>query len=72
MHITIIITEMEPNFLLPMLWPKTSLRNQQTHLQLLRILISTFMNKNKHIFGNTISKRDKIRVNSPEVHLSIR
>jgi hypothetical protein len=70
MHITIIIIEMEPNFLLPMLYPKTSLRNQQTHLQLFRILISTFMNKNKHIFGNTISKRDKIRVNSPEVHLT--
>jgi hypothetical protein len=26
------------------------------------------MNKNKHIFGNNISNRDKIRVNSPEVH----
>jgi hypothetical protein len=29
------------------------------------------MNKNKHIFGNNISNRDKIRVNSPEVHFSI-
>jgi hypothetical protein len=29
------------------------------------------MNKNKHIFGNNISNRDKIRVNSPEVHFRI-
>jgi hypothetical protein len=35
MHIKINITKMEPNFLLHMLWPKTSLRNQQTHLELL-------------------------------------
>jgi hypothetical protein len=28
MHIKINITEMKPNFLLHMLWPKTSLRNQ--------------------------------------------
>jgi hypothetical protein len=30
------------------------------------------MNKIKHIFGNNISNRDKIRVNSPEVHFSIK
>jgi hypothetical protein len=29
------------------------------------------MNKNKHIFGNNISNRDKIRVNSPEVQNKI-
>jgi hypothetical protein len=28
MHIKINITEMEPNFLLHMLWPKTIIRNQ--------------------------------------------
>jgi hypothetical protein len=54
-----------------MLWPKTSLRNQQTHLDLLWILIYTFKIKNKHKLGNEISNRDKIRVNSPEVHFSI-
>jgi hypothetical protein len=27
--------------------------------------------KNKHIFGNNISNRDKIRVNPPEVYFSI-
>jgi hypothetical protein len=30
------------------------------------------MNKNKHKLGNNISNRDKIRVNSPEVHFSIK
>jgi hypothetical protein len=29
------------------------------------------MNKNKHIFGNNIYNRDKIRVNSPEMHFGI-
>jgi hypothetical protein len=29
------------------------------------------MNKNKHIFGNNISNRDKIKVSSPEVHFKI-
>jgi hypothetical protein len=29
------------------------------------------MNKNKHKLGNSISNRDKLRVSSPEVHLSI-
>jgi hypothetical protein len=29
------------------------------------------MNKNKHKFGNDISNRDKIRINSPEVHFII-
>jgi hypothetical protein len=29
------------------------------------------MSKNKHKLGNNISNRDKIRVNSPEVHFSI-
>jgi hypothetical protein len=51
MHIKIIITEMKPNFLLHMLWSKTSLRNQQTHLELLGILIYTFISKNKHKLG---------------------
>jgi hypothetical protein len=71
MHIKINITEMEPNFLLHMLWPKTSLRNQQTHLDLLWILIYTLKIKNKHKLRNNISNRDKIRVNSPEVHFRI-
>jgi hypothetical protein len=62
---------MNPNFFLHMLWPKTSLKNQQTHLKLLWILIYTFMSKSKHKFGNNISNRDKIRVNSQEVHFSI-
>jgi hypothetical protein len=35
MHININITEMKPTILLHMLWPKTSLRIQQTHLELL-------------------------------------
>jgi hypothetical protein len=35
MHIKINITVLEPNFLLHMLWSKTSLENQQTHLELL-------------------------------------
>jgi hypothetical protein len=29
------------------------------------------MNKNMHKFGNNICNRDKIRVNSPEVHFGI-
>jgi hypothetical protein len=71
MHIKINITALEPNFLLDILWPKTSLGNQQTHLELVWILIYAFMIKNKHKLGNNISNRDKIRVNSPEVHFSI-
>jgi hypothetical protein len=59
MHIKINIAEMKPNFLLHMIWPKTSLRNQQTHLELLWILIYTFMSKNKHKLGNNISNRDE-------------
>jgi hypothetical protein len=35
MHIKINITVLEPNFLLLMLWSKTSLRNHQIHLELL-------------------------------------
>jgi hypothetical protein len=62
---------MEPKFLLHMLWPKTSLRNQQTHLDQLWILIYTFKIKIKHKLGNEISNSAKIRVNSPEVHFSI-
>jgi hypothetical protein len=54
-----------------MLWPKTSLNNQQTLLDLFWILIYAFMNKNKNKFGNNISNRDKIMVNSPEVHFDI-
>jgi hypothetical protein len=68
MHIKINITETNPNFLLNMLWPKKSLRNQQTHLELLWILIYTFMSENKHKLSNNIYNRDKIMVNSPEVH----
>jgi hypothetical protein len=45
MHIKINITIQDPNFLLHMLWSKTSLGNQQTHLQPLYILIYTFMIK---------------------------
>jgi hypothetical protein len=71
MHIKINIIEMNPNFLLHILWSKTSLRNPQTHLELLWILIYALMNNNKHKLGNNISNRDKIRVNSPEVHFSI-
>jgi hypothetical protein len=63
---------MEPNFLLDILWPKTILSNQQTLLYLLWILTYIFMNKNKHKLGNNIFKRDKIRVNSLEVHFSIK
>jgi hypothetical protein len=50
---------------------KTSLRNQQTNFELLWILIYTFMSKNKHKLGNNICNRDKIKVNSAEVHFSI-
>jgi hypothetical protein len=35
MHIKINTTEMKPNFLLDILWPKTSLRNQQIHLAII-------------------------------------
>jgi hypothetical protein len=30
------------------------------------------MSKNKHKLGNNTSNRDKIRINSPEVHFSIK
>jgi hypothetical protein len=54
-----------------MLWSQKSLRNQQTRLELLWILIYTFKIKNKHKLENNISNRGKIRVNSPEVHFII-
>jgi hypothetical protein len=62
---------MNPNFLLHMLWSKTILNNQQTLLDLFWILIYAFMNKNKLKLGNNISNRDKIIVNSPQVHFDI-
>jgi hypothetical protein len=34
-------------------------------------LIPTFMNKNKRKLGNNIFNRDKIRINSLEVHFGI-
>jgi hypothetical protein len=71
MHTKINITEMTPNFLLHMLWPKTSLNNQQTLLDLFWILIHAFMNKNKHKLENNISNRDKIMVNSPNEHFGM-
>jgi hypothetical protein len=71
MHIKINITVLEPNSLLHILWPKASIRNQQTHLELLWKLIYTIMIKSKHKLGNNISDRYKIMVNSPEVHFSI-
>jgi hypothetical protein len=71
MHIKINITVPGPNFLLHILCPKTSLRNQPTHLELLWILIYTIMIKNKNKLGNNNSNKEKIMVNSPEVHFSI-
>jgi hypothetical protein len=71
MHIKINIAVLKPNLLVHMLCPKTSLRNQQTHLELLWIPIYTFKIKNKHKLGNNIYNRDKIMVNSPKVHFSI-
>jgi hypothetical protein len=71
MHIKINITVLEPNPLLHILWPKTSLRKKQTHLELLWILIYSIMIKNKNKLGSNISNKDKIMVNSPEVHFSI-
>jgi hypothetical protein len=62
---------MNPNFLLHMLWSKTSLNNQQTHMDLFYIWIYAFMNKNKHKLGNNISSRDQIMVNSPKMHFGI-
>jgi hypothetical protein len=71
MHIKINITVLEPNSLLHILWHKTSLRKQHTHLELLWILIYTIMIKNKHKLGNKTYTRDKIMVNSLVVHFSI-
>jgi hypothetical protein len=71
MHIKINITVLEPNSLLHILWHKTSLRKQHTHLELLWILIYSIMIKNKNKLGNNISNKDKIMVNSREVHFSI-
>jgi hypothetical protein len=48
MHTKINIAEMNPNFLLHILWSKTSLKNQQTHLYHLWILLHIFMIKIKH------------------------
>jgi hypothetical protein len=54
-----------------MLWPKTSLSNQQILLELLWILIYAFMDKSKPKLGNDISDSDKIMINSPRVRFRI-
>jgi hypothetical protein len=71
MNIKTNITLIGPNFLTLILCPKTSLETQQTQLWPLYILIYTFMIKNKHKSGNNISSRDKIMINSSEVHFNI-
>jgi hypothetical protein len=71
MHDKITVADLELNFLPQVLWPKTSLGNQQTHLWLLWILLYIFMIEIKHKLGNNISNRYRIRIKSPEMHFNI-
>jgi hypothetical protein len=72
MHIKIDKAFLDPNFLSLLLWSKTSQGNQHIHLGLLYNLRYAITYKTKHNTRINISGGDKIMVNSPEVHFSIK
>jgi hypothetical protein len=60
---------MDLNILTPGLWSNTQLGKQQTHLELLWILVYAITLKIKHISRINISDKYKFVINSLEVHL---
>jgi hypothetical protein len=71
MHTKINKHQNDPNFLMHALWPKTSLNNQQVHLETLLILIHKFTKENMHKLRINIFVKPKIVINSPEVCFDI-
>jgi hypothetical protein len=59
-------------FLTHVIWSKTNLRMQHTHLELLWILIYAITKKNKHTSRINTSDSYKIMINSLEVHYGIK
>jgi hypothetical protein len=71
MHTKINTPQNDPNFLTHVIWFKTSLVAQHTHLELLWNLSYEILKKNKHNSRINISGNYKIVINSPEVSFSI-
>jgi ERCC4-related helicase len=72
MHTKIITQQNDPNFLTHVIWSKTSLVVQHTHLELLWNLSYEILNKNKHNSRIIIYGKYKIVINSPEVCFNIK
>jgi hypothetical protein len=71
MHTNIIIQQSDPNFLTHVIWLKTRLVVQHTHLELLWNLSYEILKKNKHNSRINISGTYTIVINSPEVCIGI-
>jgi hypothetical protein len=71
MHTKIITQQNDPNFLTHVIWSKTSLVVQHTHLELLRNLSCAILKKHKHNSRIIISGIYKIMINLPEVCFGI-
>jgi hypothetical protein len=72
MHTKINTQQNDPNFLTHVIWSKTSLGVQHTHLELLWNLSYTFSKKIKHNSRINISGNCKIGINSPELVFGIK
>jgi hypothetical protein len=72
MHIKLNKALLDPNFLSLFLWSKTRLSNQHIHIGLLYILRYAITYKTNNKTRINIYSRDKIMVNSPEMHFSIK
>jgi NAD-dependent dihydropyrimidine dehydrogenase PreA subunit len=72
MHTKIITQQNDPNFLIHVIWSKTSLVVQHIHLELLLNLSYEILKKNKHNSRINISGNYKIVINSPEVCFGIK
>jgi hypothetical protein len=72
MHTKLNKHPIDPNFLTHVLWSKTNLGMQQTHLELPRILSYSFTRKIKHKTRINTSDNYKIVINSPEVYFGLK
>jgi hypothetical protein len=72
MHTKINTQQNDSNFLTHVIWSKTNLGMQHTHLELLWNLSYVFSNKFEHNSRIIISGNFKIVINSPEVCFGIK
>jgi hypothetical protein len=72
MHTKVITQQNDPNFLTHVIWLKTSLVVQHTHLELPWNLSCAVLKKNKHNSRIIISSIYKIVNNSPDVCFGIK